>query len=194
MILIAMRVFILFFVVLTIGIETLNAQFIARDKEGYLNYSGRNYENYSISFLRKRFYDNFGNFLIDGSLIFELLVNQRQLVGQELGGFSSLTKSRFYYQYFQNLVIACDNYGDFQTRLIIGDAIRTKFTSLTFDKARFNGVRWDGATTKHRGTVVFSRVSDPVRFRFDSPLLIDGIQRTRNCFDKLTCQIKNLNF
>jgi len=35
-----MRVFILFFVVLTIGIETLNAQFIARDKEGYLNYSG----------------------------------------------------------------------------------------------------------------------------------------------------------
>jgi len=89
-----MRVFILFFVVLTIGIETLNAQFIARDKEGYLNYSGRNYENYSISFLRKRFYDNFGNFLIDGSLIFELLENQRQLVGQELGGFSSLAKSR----------------------------------------------------------------------------------------------------
>ena len=53
-----------------------------------------------------------------------------------------LTKSRFYYQYFQNLVIASDNYGDFLTRLIIGDAIRTKFTSLTFDKARFNGVRW----------------------------------------------------
>jgi hypothetical protein len=166
--------------ILAISVEDAFSQFIARDKESYLNYSGRNYENYSISFLRKRFYDNFGNFLIDGSLIFELLENQRQFIGQELGGFSSLTKSRFYYQYFQNLVIASDNYSDFQTRLMIGDAIRTKFTSLTFDKARFNGIRWDGATTKYRGTFIASRVSDPVRFRFDTPLLIDGVQRTRN--------------
>ena len=175
-----MKKLVIFFTFLVLfAFEDTRAQFIARDKESYLNYSGRNYENYSISFLRRRFYDNFGNFLIDGSLIFELLENQRQFIGEELGGYSSLTKSRFYKQYFQNLVIASDSYSDFSTRLMVGDAIRTKFTSLTLDKARFNGIRWDMATTKHRGTLLFSRVSDPVRFRFDAPIFIDGIYRIR---------------
>ncbi|NCS89777.1 MAG: hypothetical protein GW789_13725, partial [Ignavibacteria bacterium] len=96
------------------------------------------------------------------------------------GGSSDLVKSRFYQNYFNNLIIGSDSYGGFETRLMVGDAIRTKFTSLTFDKARFNGIRWDAGTAKYRGTIVVSRVSDPIRFRFDRAIYSDGVRRIRD--------------
>ncbi len=143
-----------------------NAQFISSDREKgtYQNYSGRNYENYSSVLLRRKFYDNFGNFLVDGVTVFGLSEEQRPANFQLLDiPTSSLSKSRFYSSYFSNLVILNDSYGGLSSRLMIGDAIRTKFTSLTLDKARFNGIRWDAATAKYRGTVLASRISDPVR-------------------------------
>jgi hypothetical protein len=93
---------------------------------------------------------------------------QKQFTQQDMGGNSDLLKSRYFMQYFNNLVISNDFYGGFSTRLMIGDAIRTKFTGLTFDKARFNGMRLDLGTEKYRGSLVLSRVSDPIRMRFDA--------------------------
>lgn len=146
-------------------IDESEAQFISsdRDKGTYQNYSGRNYENYSSVLLRRKFYDSFGNFLVDGVTIFGLNEEQRPSTSVLDIPTSSLSKSRFYSSYFSNLVILNDSYSGLTSRLMIGDAIRTKFTSLTLDKARFNGIRWDAATPKYRGTVVASRVSDPAR-------------------------------
>lgn len=145
--------------------EAAHTQFISQttDRGSYLNYAGRNYENYSTGLLRRKFYDNFGNFLVDGVSVFNLDERTRTATGDYASPTSYLSKSRFYSSYFSNLVILNDSYSGLTSRLMIGDAIRTKFTSLTLDKARFNGVRWDLATTKYRGTLVASRVSDPIR-------------------------------
>lgn len=160
------------------------AQFLSnkgKGEEAYLNYAGRNYENYSATFIRKKFFDSFGNFLVEGTTIYELNEVQKQQISTEsTGGNSDIIKSRFYQNYFNNLVIGVDQYSGFQTRLMVGDAIRTKFTSLTFDKARFNGLRWDAGTSKYRGTVIASRISDPIRFRFDQNIYIEGVRRIRD--------------
>jgi len=162
----------------------VQAQFISNKgkPEGkYLNYSGRNYENYSTTFIRKKFFDNFGNFLIEGTTIYELNEVQRQSAsGYDEVANSDIIKSRFYQNYFNNLVIGNDSYSGFQTRLMVGDAIRTEFTPLTFKKARFNGLRWDLGTSKYRGTIVASRISDPIRFRFDQNIYIEGVRRLRD--------------
>jgi len=146
--------------------ERASSQFVSSDREkgSYQNYSGRNYENYSSVLLRRKFYDNFGNFLVDGVTIFGLSEEQRPANLQLLDiPTSSISKSRFYSSYFSNLVVLNDSYSGLSSRLMIGEAIRTKFTSLTLDKARFNGIRWDASTAKYRGTVIASRISDPVR-------------------------------
>ncbi len=161
-----------------------NAQFISnkgKAEEKYLNYSGRNYENYSSQFIRKKFFDNFGNFLVEGTTVYELNEVQKQIpASEQSGGTSDILKSRYYQNYFNNLIIGRDSYGGFNTRLMVGDAIRTKFTSLTLNRTRFNGIRWDAGTAKYRGTVVASRISDPIRFRFDSNIYIDGVRRIRD--------------
>lgn len=158
-------------------------QFISnkgRKTDTYMNYAGRNYENYSSTFLRKKFFDNFGNFLIEGTTVYELSEVQKQAIGDVEGGSSDLVKSRYYQNYFNNLVIGSDNYGGFTTRLMVGDAIRTTFTPMTLNRARFNGIRWDMGTSKYRGTILASRISDPIRFRFDSNIFIDGVRRIRD--------------
>lgn len=159
---------------------SLRSQFIDRDEfkgnTGYMNYSGRNYENYSIQFLKRKIYDNFGNFLVDGLSVYELGEAQSQFVDPRLGG-SDVQKSKYYNLWFNNLVIGNDAYGGFSSRVMLGDAIRTKFTSLTLDKARFNGIRWDGSSSKYRGSLIASRVSDPIRIRFDASLTANSIAR-----------------
>lgn len=161
----------------------MSAQFINRDQikgnEGYSNYSGRNYENYSVQFNKRKIYDNFGNFLVDGLSVYELGESQSQFIDPVLGG-SNVQKSKYYNLWFNNLLIGNDQYGGFASRIMLGEAIRTKFTSLTLDKARFNGIRWDAATNKYRGSVLASRVSDPVRIRFDATQLPNSIARPRD--------------
>lgn len=148
------------------------AQFISDDQDRgtYLNYSGRNYENYSTGLLRRKFYDGFGNFLVDGVTVYALNEEQRPTTNVLDVPASTMSKTRFYSSYFSNLVIMNDSYSGLTSRLMVGDAIRTKFTSLTFDKARFNGIRWDAATSKYRASILSSRVSDPIRMDPDNVL------------------------
>jgi hypothetical protein len=163
-----------------------SAQFVSSDqnKGTYLNYSGRNYENYSSVLLRRKFYDSFGNFLVDGVTIFGLDEEQRPSTSILDIPTSSLSKSRFYSSYFSNLVVLNDSYSGLSSRLILGDAIRTKFTSLTLDKARFNGIRWDASTPTYRGTVLASRVSDPVRM--NPEVILTASQQVRRVRDWTT--------
>jgi hypothetical protein len=152
--------------------QDARAQYISSDENRgtYLNYAGRNYENYSTGLLRRKFFDGFGNFLVDGVTVYGLEDEQRPSTSFLDNPTSSLSKTRFYSSYFSNLVIMNDSYSGLSSRLMIGDAIRTKFTSLTLDKARFNGIRWDASTPKYRATVLSSRVSDPLRMDPDNVL------------------------
>ncbi len=139
------------------------AQFITSpgtSDEEYGNYSEEGYRNYSQEFLTRKHYDDFGNFLLEGLNVFRL--NQ-----QSPGEADDLIKYQYYTNWFENLVIAKDSYRGFSTSLIIGDAIRTKFTSLTLERARFNGLRWDGKTQKNKFSIVYSRLSDPIIMPID---------------------------
>lgn len=167
-----------------ISVQISLGQFVSnlgKSEDKYINLSGRNYENYSSKIEKKKFFDNFGNFLIEGYTVIEFNESQKQAVDFALpGGQSNFLKSRYYENYFSNIVIGNDSYGGFNTRLMVGDAIRTKFTNLTLNKARFNGIRWDGSSAKHRGTLLVSRISDPIRFRFDQGFYADGVRRIRD--------------
>lgn len=149
--------------------DEASAQFISSDQErgSYQNYSARNYENYSSVLLRRKFYDSFGNFLVDGLAVFGLTEEQRPPTSFLDIPTSTLSKTGSFQNYFSHLVVLNDSYSGLTSRLMVGEAIRTKFSSLTLDKARFNGIRWDAATTKYRGTVLASRVSDPIRMNPD---------------------------
>ena len=46
-------------------------------------------------------------------------------------------------------------------RLMVGDAIYTRFTPLTFSKPQYNGLRLDLANSQHSATLLLSRPSDP---------------------------------
>ena len=75
---------------------------------------------------------------------------------------SILQKSRRYNEYLARLVLAKDTYVGSNQRLIIGDRIRTRFTSLTMDMAALNGIRWDGDFGRHGFSLVTSRLDKPI--------------------------------
>ena len=107
--------------------------------------------------LERRQYDPFGNYLADGLDVFRL----QEFRGIAPSRGSLLFESDLSNSIFQNLMIASDDFRGWSNRVLIGHAIRTKFTSLTFSRARFSGIRWDGATRRNRFTVLGSRISNP---------------------------------
>ncbi len=134
-----------------------------RSQEEYTNYASELYKNYSQEVQTLKWYDDFGNYLIEGLNVFRLSQTRPGLTSAD----RTVVKTRYYTNYFNNLVIFQDSYKGFATSLMVGDAIRTKFTSLSLDLARFNGIRWDGATRKNKFTVLGSRVSNPVGMPID---------------------------
>jgi hypothetical protein len=142
------------------------AQFIhasGRSEEEYANYASELYKNYSQEVQTLKWYDDFGNYLVEGLNVFRLSQTRPGLMAAD----RTVVKTKYYTNYFNNLVIFQDTYKGFASSLIVGDAIRTKFTSLTMDLARFNGIRWDGATRKNKFTILGSRVSNPVGMPID---------------------------
>ena len=107
--------------------------------------------------LERRQYDPFGNYLADGLDVFRL----QEFRGIAPSRGSLLFESDLSNALFQNLMIASDDIGGWSNRVLVGHAIRTKFTSLTLNMSRFSGIRWDGATRRNRFTVLASRISNP---------------------------------
>ena len=105
----------------------------------------------------RRQYDPFGNYLADGLDVFRL----QEFRGIAPSRGSLLFESDLSNSLFQNLMIASDEFGGWSNRVLIGHAIRTKFTSMTLNMSRFTGIRWDGATRRNRFTVLGSRISNP---------------------------------
>jgi hypothetical protein len=143
--------------------RALWAQFIeppGGSDEEYENYASELYKAYSMEFETIKHYDDFGNFMVEGLDVYKLEQSRPTETGL-------ITKTKYYRNYFNNLIVTQDVYKTFATSIIAGDAIRTKFSSLTLDLARFNGIRWDGATRKNRFTVVASRISNPIIMPID---------------------------
>ena len=114
-------------------------------------------------------YDTFGTPLGRGWLVYNWQQDQPGTRGSFIdkrgGGLSSrrLTGSKrpAYRDFFNRLVIASDQRGASSYRLMIGDEIATRFTPLTFNKPRFNGVRLDYAAERYEASLLLSRPSNP---------------------------------
>lgn len=119
-----------------------DAQLLYNAAEEYENYARQGYRPYTAGIFgrtTRNVYDELGNFLMDGVEVFQL--DEGRTDAPNAGSF--IDKGYFYGAYLNRLVVAQDSYGNWASRLIIGDRIRTKFTSLTLDMVALNGARWD---------------------------------------------------
>ncbi|NKB67439.1 MAG: hypothetical protein GKR89_10290 [Candidatus Latescibacteria bacterium] len=141
--------------------------FLSRFDAPYLNYGWTDYENYREAIPIFKRYDALGNYLTEGYEIFRM-EEFRAASANQPG--SILLKGRFYQNWMRHLVVADDAYGGWSTRITVGDAIRTRFTPLTLDLSRYNGIRWDEASANNRFTIIVSRFSDPVKLDLKNQL------------------------
>ncbi len=124
----------------------------------YTNYARETYQRYVSTELEGRSqYDIFGNWVTRGWPIYEWRQEQPLAFG------STVFKDGRFSSWFSNLIVAADSKGQYYSALTIGDELRTTLTPLTFSRSRFNGVQWDILSDKYGGTILVSRVSEPVR-------------------------------
>ena len=107
-------------------------------------------------------YDEFGDFLVNGVEVYHLRENRRFDDPAQVFSGSTIAKPNNYEGFLNRLMVADDSYNSWQTRLIIGDRIRTHFSPLILDLAALNGIRWDLANERHNFSVLASRMDKPV--------------------------------
>ena len=139
----------------------------------YVNYARQGYRPYTggvWSELRRPAFDELGNYLMQGVQVFR---TEEARENDPLAG--SLVDEAVEYRINLNrLVIGHDTYGDWSSRLMVGDFIRTKFSALTLDVTSLNGVRWDIDLNPTQITLVSSRMDWPI---FPSGTLLASTDR-----------------
>lgn len=135
---------------------------LAVKTEDYENYAEKGWTGYPRAGTDiYDWYDQFGNKVITG---YELY-NHTDITSEGTGvpaGTSLVFKSYRYNRWLNELVVLSDTLEGTYNRVFIGDSIKTKFTSFTFDKADLNGIRWDLGSKLIDFSVITSRLSWPV--------------------------------
>ena len=123
----------------------------------YTNYAADPYKRYlSPSAEGEYFYDGFGNFLTRGWVVYDWTEDRpRTSEG------SRVLRTRQYGSFFNRLVIASDQKGQYAFAVTIGDEIRTSLTPMTFRKAVYNGTQVDMRSDRFAVTGLLSRISAP---------------------------------
>ncbi len=110
-------------------------------------------------------YDQFGNFLLPGGEIYTMTWNRSKLGAEEW------QDDRWSNRVFNNLMIASDEFSNWQTKFIIanggqsggyGRGIRTFFTPSTLKQTNFGGFRWDASSRKNNVSLVASAGDRPL--------------------------------
>jgi len=136
------------------------------------NYARQSYRRYVDRLLEgDDFYDSFGTPIGRGWLVYSWAQAQPEARGSHIlkrpprnsrnSSEPTIASVEAYERFFNRLVIASDERGHTAYRLMVGDAIYTRFTPLTFSKPQYNGLRLDIAGEEHGGTILLSRPSDP---------------------------------
>ena len=146
---------------MTGGASPGEAQLLFKPGEPYVNYAYEGYRSYqNLIFARDRrpAFDPLGQFVMNGTEVFKL--QETRTLDPAPG--TLISKPRLYQSYLNRLLIADDAYGGTSSRLIIGDNVRTKFTSLTLDMAAMNGLRFDTSFEDASLILAASRVDRPI--------------------------------
>ena len=142
------------------GAQFLNREYYPWWGERYENYSLLSYRDYGAIVAQREnaTYDPFGEYLLDGVDL--LRVGEYRTLAPQRS--SQIFRDSRLSSAFRNLVVMRDHYRSWSHRLMIGDALEARFTPLTLNQPRLQGLRWDASSHKNRFSVVASRVSSPI--------------------------------
>ena len=123
----------------------------------YSNYARFPYQRYvNVELEGTRWYDLYGNYVTEGWRVYRWTQEQPTTFGSDI-----LKDSRFE-RWFNNLVVAQAQRGEYYFAVTVGDEIRTTLTPFTFSKPAFNGVQVDFQSDKYAATLLMSRVNLPI--------------------------------
>lgn len=123
----------------------------------YSNYAKEEFRRYvNIHREGDSFYDFYGNLIGRGWLIYDWSQNQPEQLG------SSIFQNSRFDSWFNGVTIGGDSRGQYYYAITVGNLLRTTLTPLTFSRPRFNGVQIDFMADKYAGTILASRISDPI--------------------------------
>ncbi len=123
----------------------------------YSNYARDEFNRYvNIHREGDSFYDFYGNLIGRGWLIYDWSQNQPEQLG------SSIFQNSRFDSWFNGVTIGGDSKGQYHYAITVGNLLRTTLTPLTFSRPRYNGVQIDFMADKYAGTILASRVSDPI--------------------------------
>jgi len=103
-----------------------------------------------------RYYDLFGNHIIDGYHVYSIDARNDSL---GLGG-STIFVEQAYQKWFNYLIVVGDTMDDRGIMGIVGAQIRTFFTPWTVSKLYYSGIRFDGYARTSYATLLTSRISN----------------------------------
>jgi hypothetical protein len=120
------------------------------------NYAREPYQRYvSPSIEGDYFYDAFGNFLNQGWLIY----NVSQANPEEFG--TVLFEAQRFRNWFSEVAVASEQKGQYAYALTISSDLRTTLTPMVLSKPRLDGIQFDFAMNKYRGTFLYAQASAP---------------------------------
>jgi len=123
----------------------------------YTNYANTRYKRY----LEPRswgddFYDVYGNFLTRGWLVYDWTEEHPRISES-----SSVLKRSEYSGFFNKLIMAADQKGQYSFSIMVGDELVTTLTPMTFRKTVYNGTQIDFMSDRLELTGILSRISAP---------------------------------
>ena len=123
----------------------------------YTNYAGNPYHRYvEPSLWGDYFYDVYGNFLTRGWLVYDWTEDHPRISEG-----SRVLKRGTYSGFFNSLIIASDQKGQYSFSISVGDELVTTLTPMTFRKSVYNGAQVDLMSDAIELTGIFSRISAP---------------------------------
>ena len=162
---------------------------------GYSNFGKTSYQPLTNSVRSTELYDRLGTHQFRGYPLLSWRETRSDSVGLQS---SSVQRENYFFNFFNNLMIANDQYRGWDLSVTVGDAIRTSLSPLTVRSPRWQGMRVDGGTDNQSFTALLTRGS-PQRFSaFDarrdlSPVLAYGGHYTHKPNNMLTLGLTFFN-
>lgn len=162
---------------------------------GYYNFGKVSYQPLTNSVRSTELYDRLGTHLFRGYPLLSWRETRSDSVGLQS---SEVNRENYFFNFFNNLMIANDTYRGWDIAVTAGDAIRTSLSPLTVRSPRWQGLRIDAGSDRQGLTALLTRGA-PQRFSaFDarrdlSPVLAYGGHYFRNIDDVLTLGLTFFN-
>ena len=162
---------------------------------GYYNFGKTAFQPLTNSVRSTELYDRLGTHLFRGYPLLSWRETRSDSVGLQS---STVARENYFFNFFNNLMIANDTYRGWDLSVTAGDAIRTSLSPLTVRNPRWQGLRIDGGTGNQGFTALLTRGASQRFSAFDarkdlSPVLAYGGHYFHKPNDMLTIGLTLFN-